>query len=232
MIQNLTQTGMDVRFYQASTMNLSTSTLILNKYLPPECSKNYHRCDILHFEHSGISYYILPSIRGFIALSHRVNDMYEEPQMTFVNIAEECNPVQAFLTGPEGSNRIVIACIELQTRPLGTIYYLQYYFSPDTDSEGQSRGVIRKSTSLQIKSEPLYDPETVSKVIYVRGQKRCEERRNLYFIDDAYVLQYPPDAFDPEYILSSAALRNCIDYQDIKHYGSDNLPIRVSITRQ
>ena len=116
--------------------------------------------------------------------------------------------------------------MELQTRPLGTIYYLQYYFSPGTDSEGQSRGVIRKSTSLQIKSEPIYDPETVSKVIYVRGQKRCEERRNLYFIDDAYVLQYPPDAFDPEYILSSDALRNCIGYQDIEHYGNDNLLIR------
>ncbi len=33
-------------------------------------------------------------------------------------------------------------------------------------------------------------------------------------LDDAYVLQY-----DPAYILSSAALQNCIGYQDIEHYG-------------
>ena len=102
MIQNLTQTGMDVRFYQASTMNLSTSTLIPNKYLPPECGENYHHCDILHFEHSGISYYILPSIRGFIALSHCTGGTHEEPQMTFVNITEECNPVQASPHRPRG----------------------------------------------------------------------------------------------------------------------------------
>ena len=83
-------------------MNLSTSTLIPNKYLPPECGENYHRCDILHFEHSGISYYILPSIRGFITLSYRIGDTHEEPQMAFVNITEECNPIQASPHRPRG----------------------------------------------------------------------------------------------------------------------------------
>ena len=84
--------------------------------------------------------------------------------------------------------------------------------------------MIKKNTSFQVRSEPIYDPNTVSKVIYVRGQKRCEERRNLYFI--RYVLQYSPDAFDPEYILSSTTLQNCVGYQDIEHYGNDSLLIR------
>ena len=214
---------MRVRIYQASTMNLSTSTLIPNQYLPPECGDNNHRCGILHFEHSGISYYVLPSIRGFITLSHYIGDT-QEPQKTFINVTEEfeCNPVRAFLTGPEGSYRIVIACMELRTHPRGVIYYLQYYFSPDTEG----RGVIKKNTYFQIRSETIYDPDTVSNVIYVRGQKRCEEKRNLYFIDDEYVLQYPPDAFDPEYVPSDAALQNCVGYQNIEYYGNDNLLIR------
>ena len=226
MVQNVSQTGIYVQFYQASTMSLSTSTVIPNQYLPPECGVNInHRCGILHFEHNGISYYILPSIRGFIKLFHRTGDAQQEPQKSFINITQECNPVRAFLTGPEGSYRIVIACMDLQTRPHGVIYYLQYYFSPDT-------GVLKKSTSFQIRPEPIYDPDTASKVIYVRGQERCAERRNLYFIDDAYVLQYPPDAFDPEYIPSNTALQDCIGYQDIEHYhGNDNLLIRCSNKR-
>ncbi len=85
--------------------------------------------------------------------------------------------------------------------------------------------MIKRNTSFQSRSEPIYNPDTVSKVIYVRGQTRYEERRNLYFIDDAYILQYSPDAFDPEYILSSTALQNCIGYQDIEHYGNDSLLI-------
>ena len=207
-------------------MSLSAPIPVPNQYLPPECGENNHRCGILHFEHSGISYYIIPSTRGFVKFSHRIDidDTQLEPQYSFINVTEECNPVRAFLTGPEGSYRIVIACMDLQTRPYGVIYYLQYYFSPDTKE--RSRGVIKKNTSFQVRSEPIYDPDTVSKVIYVRGQKRCEERRNLYFIDDAYVLQYSPDAFDPEYILSSTALQNCVGYQDIEHYGNDSLLIR------
>ena len=221
MVQNLTQIGMDLQIYQASTMTRSLSTQIPNQYLPPECGENNHRCGILHFEHNAISYYILPSIRGFVTLSHHIG-VTQEPQKSFTNITKECNPVRAFLTGPEGSYRIVIACMDLLTRPHGIIYYLQYYFSPNTEG----RGVIRKNTELQIRSEPIYNPDTVSKVIYVRRQKRCAEHNNLYFIDDAYVLQYPPDAFDPEYILSSTALLNCVGYQNIEHYGNDNLFIR------
>ena len=224
MVQNLTQTGMKLQIYQASTMSLSKSIPVPNQYLPPECGDNNHRCGVLHFEHSGISYYIIPSIRGFVKLSHRIGDTQQDPQISFINVTEECNPIQAFLTGPEGSYRIVIACMDLQTRPHGVIYYLQYYFSPDTN--GRSRSAIKKNTSFQIRSEPIYNPDTVSKVIYVHGQTRCEERRNLYFIDDTYVLQYSPDAFDPEYILSSTALQNCVGYQDIEHYGNDSLLIR------
>ena len=207
-------------------MNFSTSIPVPNQYLPPECGDNNHRCGILHFEHSEIYYYIIPSIRGFVKFSHHIGDAHQDPQYSFINVTEECNPVRAFLTGPEGSYRIVIACMDLQTRPHGIIYYLQYYFSPAPDTKGRTRGVIKKNTSFQVRSEPIYNPNTVSKVIYVSGQKRCEEKRNLYFIDDAYVLQYSPDAFDPEYILSSTPLQNCVGYQDIEHYGNDSLLIR------
>ena len=226
MVQNLTQTGMILRMYQTTTMSLSAPIPVPNQYLPPECGENNHRCGILHFEYSGISYYIIPSTRGFVKFSHRIDidDTQLEPQYSFINVTEECNPVRAFLTGPEGSYRIVIACMDLQTRPHGVIYYLQYYFSPDTKE--RSRGVIKKNTSFPVRSEPIYNRDTVSKVIYVSGQKRCEERRNLYFIDDAYILQYSPDAFDPEYILSSTPLQNCVGYQDIEHYGNDSLLIR------
>ena len=103
MVQNLTQTGMGVRFYQASTMHESFYVNFNTKQISsPECSENYHHCDIPHFEHSGILYYILPSIRGFITLSYRIGDTHEEPQMAFVNITEECNPIQASPHRPRG----------------------------------------------------------------------------------------------------------------------------------
>ena len=103
---------MDLQIYQASTTTQSTSIQIPNHYLPPECSENNRRCDILHFEHNETSYYILPSIRGFVTISHPIGNT-QEPRKSFTNVTEECNPVQAFLTGPEGSYRIVIVCMDL-----------------------------------------------------------------------------------------------------------------------
>ena len=201
----------------------SDSVNISNHYLPPECGDNNHRCDILHFESSEFSYYIIPSIRGFVVLSHGANNI-QDLQTSFINITEKCNPLQAFYAGPEGRNHIVVACMDLQTRPRGILYYLQYRFSPSNTG----RGSIIRNTELLTLSEAIYNPETVSKVVYVRGQQRCAEYDNLYFIDDAYVVHYPSDAFDPEFISSNHALQNCIGYESIEYYGSDDLLIRCS----
>ena len=46
------------------------STTIAGRHLPPECQVN-HLCGILHFGHpSGTSHYFIPSIHGFVVLSH------------------------------------------------------------------------------------------------------------------------------------------------------------------
>ena len=225
MVQNSTlRTGMHLQLYQTSTMTLSTLDVIPNHYLPPECGDQNQRCGILNFEYSGISYYIIPSIRGFVTLSLYINNT-QEPQKSFIDITEECNPIKAFYAGPEGRYHIVIACMDLQTRPRGIIYYLQYYFNV-------GRGSVIKNAELLTLSEPIYNPETVSEIIYVRGQQRCAEYDNLYFIDDAYVLHYPSDTFDPEFISSNDALQNCIGYQNIEYYGmNDYLLIRCSNNR-
>ena len=58
-------------------------------------------------------------------------------------------------------------------------------------------------------SEPIYTPGTMSEVIFERGQdlEGCAEYDNLYFIDDACIVHYPFNAFDPEFIISNNALR-------------------------
>ena len=47
----------------------------------------------------------------------------------------------------------------------------------------------------------------MSEVIFERGQEGCAEYDNLYFIDDACIVHYPFNAFDPEFIISNNALR-------------------------
>ena len=224
MVRN-SSTGIHILLTSAKLNNStpSDSVNISNHYLPPECGDNNHHCDILHFESSEFSYYIIPSIRGFVVLSHGTNNI-QDLQTSFINITEKCNPLQAFYAGPEGRNHIVIACMDLQTRPRGILYYLQYRFSPSNTG----RGSIIRNTKLLTLSEAIYNPETVSKVVYVRGQQRCAEYDNLYFIDDAYMVHYPSDAFDPEFISSNHALQNCVGYESIEYYGNDDLLIRCS----
>ena len=78
-------------------------------------------------------------------------------------------------------------------------------------------------------SEPIYTPGTMSAVIFVRGQERCAEYDNLYFIDDAYIVHYTFNAFDPEFIILNNALRNCPGpYKGIEYYGNDTIVIRCS----
>ena len=226
LIAHNSSTGIQILLTSATSKSNSTPNKLIglpNHYLPPECGDNNHRCGILQFEYSGISYYIIPSTGGFVVLSH--SDNYtghaDEVQISFINITEQCNPIKAFYAGPEGHHHIVIACMDLQTRPRGIIYYLQYYFNVE-------RGSVIKNAELLTRSEPIYNPETVSEIIYVRGQQRCAEYDNLYFIDDAYVLHYPSDAFDPEFILSNQAIQNCNGHQSIEYYGNDSLLIRCS----
>ena len=221
-------TGMQILLTLTSNSTQNKSMDLPNHYLPPECETN-HLCGILHFEHSGISYFIIPSIGGFVVLSHTANYIahVEEVQtsLNFVNVTETCNPIRAFYAGPEGHYHIVIACMDLQTRPHGTIYYLQYYFSP----ANVGRGSIFKNTNLLVQSETIYNPETVSEVVYVRKQLRCAEYDNLYFVDDDYILHYPSDAFDTEFIQSNHPLYNCSnDQPSIEYYGNDSLLIRCS----
>lgn len=230
MVHN-SSTGMQLLLTIISNINSTRnkSVDLPNHYLPPEC-ENDHHCGILHFEHSGISYYIIPSIGGFVVLSHIIANytgQIEEVQMSlnFMNITEKCNPIQAFYAGPEGRYHIVIVCMDLQTRPLGIIYYLQYYFSPGNIG----RGSILKNTNLLVQSETIYNPETVSEIIYVSKQQRCAEYDNLYFVDDDYILHYPSNAFDPEFIQSNHPLYNCSnDQPSIEYYGNDSLLIRCS----
>ena len=60
-------------------------------------------------------------------------------------------------------------------------------------------------------------------------QERCAEYDNLYFIDDAYIVHYPFNAFDPEFIISNSALRNCPGpCKGIEYYGNDTIVIRCS----
>ena len=210
------------RILLASTASNSTPSVSVNvssHYLPLECGDSNH-CNILHFENSGFSYYIIPSIRGFLTLSHRA-DHTDAIHTTFMNVAEECNPTQAFY---DGRNHIVIACVDLQTQPRGIIFYLQYHFSPNSTGRGS---IIRNNEPLT-QSEPIYTPDNISEVIFVRGQQRCAEYDNLYFIDDAYIVHYPFNAFDPEFIDSNNALQNCLGYDSIEYYGNDKLVIRCS----
>ena len=102
----------------ASNSTPSASVNTSSHYLPPECGDSNH-CNILHFETNGFSYYIIPSIHGFLTLSHRA-DHTDAVHTTFMNVAEEYNPTQAFY---DGHNHIVIACVDLQIRPRGIIFY-------------------------------------------------------------------------------------------------------------
>ena len=228
MVSN-SSTGMKILLTSAAnnSTSASASVNISNHYLPPEC-RDRNLCSTLNFESNRFSYYIIPSIRGFVILSHRTN--HTAIQTTFVNIAEECNPMKAFHDGTaEGHTayvyNIVVACTDLQTRPHGIIYYLPYRFFPNSTG----RGSIVRNYEQVTQSEPIYTPGTMSEVIFVRGQERCAEYDNLYFIDDAYIVHYPFNAFDPEFIISNNALRNCPGpYKGIEYYGNDTIVIRCS----
>ena len=229
MVSN-SSTGMKILLTSAAnnSTSASASVNISNHYLPPEC-RDRNLCSILDFESNGFSYYIIPSIRGFMILSLRTNHT-AMPETKFVNIAEECNPMKAFHDGTtEGHTayvyNIVVACTDLQTRPHGIIYYLPYHFFPNSTG----RGSIMRNNEQVIQSERIYTPGTMSEVLFVRGQERCAEYDNLYFIDDAYIIHYPFNAFDPEFIISNNALRNCPGpYKGIEYYGNDTIVIRCS----
>ena len=210
----------------SATNNFSprASVNISDHYLPPECGKS-NRCNILHFESGEFSYYIIPSIRGFATLSHKADDT--DIQTKFISIGEECNPTQTFYDGPAERHNynIVITCVDLQTQPHGIIYYLQYRFFPNSTGRGS---IMRRNYEQLTQPEQIYTPDDMSEVIFVRGQQRCAEYDNLYFIDDAYIVHYPFNAFDPEFIISNNAIQNCPGYKGIEYYGNDALVIRCS----
>ena len=218
----------------ASTDNISESPIIndtiMNRYLPPECSTNHRVCGILHFEHSSgtSSHFIIPLIGGFVMLSHGVDyvsNRTETFRKQFVNVTENCNPTRAFLAAHD---RIIIACLDLQSRPRGTLYYLHYYFHPDSVGIG---GSIVRSSDLRPVSETIYDPGSVSEILYVRGQTKCADVDNLYVIDEGYVLAFPTsNEVNPEFrdVDIANQLQQCIDYQyrNFEYYGNEDLIIR------
>ena len=156
-----------------------------------------------------------------MALYHSANNAdissTEELEKLFVPVTEtlRCNPIKTFSAGD--NNILYIACMDLQTQPKGSLYYLSYDFF-------QSR------LSVITNSETIYDPETVSEVIFIRGSEQtCSESNNLYFIDDKYALRFPVSSFDPHFISSTNELQNCTEYpENLEYYGNDSLIIRCS----
>ena len=229
MAQNAS-TGIQIILTSTKTTNSSPINItIADHYLPPECGVN-HLCGILQFGQNKhktggkISHYIVPLIGGFMMLS--VDRTNEEllPQRSVVNVTENCNPTRAFLAR---NNHITVACMNLQTRPRGILHYLSYEFIPNSVGSGS----IVRDTDFQNIFEPIYSPETISEIIHVRGQARCPQNDNLYFIDDAFVLQFPTsDRFDPDFV-SSGPLQNCVGYQSFEYYGNDSLIIRCANNR-
>lgn len=206
------------------------NTTVAGHYLPPECRVN-HLCDILHFGHpSGTSHYIIPSIGGFVVLSHWAdyNNRTEElPWKSFIGVTQNCNPTKAFLA--RRNQILIVACMNLRSRPKGILHHMYYNLFPNSTGNGW---IVERNTDLQTKSETIYNPATVSEIIHVHGQVRCQQRDSLYFIDDAYVLRFPTsDTSDPEFSVSDHPLENCIGYQSFEHYGNDSLVIRCSNNR-
>ena len=216
---------------QADVDSSPITLTIADRYLPPECQVN-RLCNILHFGHpDGTSHYIIPSIRGFVVLYHMAiyndNRTEEFPWNSFIGVTENCNPTNAFLAR---NNRIlIVACMDLQSQSEGILYYVYHDILPNLTGSGW---MIRRNTHLPTKSEKIYNPATVSEIIHVRGQRKCHESDNLYFIDDEYALQFPTSSTsDPEFSVSGS-LEDCIGYQSLEHYhGSDNLIIRCSNNR-
>ena len=222
----------------ASTKDVTNSqpisTTIAGRHLPPECQVN-HLCGILHFGHpSGTSHYFIPSIHGFVVLSYwaeyRDNRTQSEefPWYSFIGVAESCNPTRAFLS--RNNNIIIVACMNLQSRPHGSLYYIHYNLVPNSNGSGW---IVTRNTALQTRLKTIYNPLTVSEIIRIRGQLRCQERAgdNLYFIDDGFVLQFPTSGTnDPEFRVSDLdhPLKDCVGYQSFEYYGNDELIIRCS----
>ena len=219
----------------ASTKDATSSqpinTTIAGHYLPPECQAN-HLCGIFHLGHpSGTSHYIIPSIRGFVVLSHwaeyKDNHTEELPGYSFIGVTENCNPIRAFLA--RDNQILIIACMNLQSRPDGILYYIHYNLVLNSTGSGW---IIRSDTALQTKSEPIINPATVSEIVHVRKQSNCDKSGNLYFIDDEFVLQFPTSGTtDPGFSVSDYSLEDCIGYQSLEHYGNDSLIIRCSSNR-
>lgn len=202
--------------------------MIAGHYLPPECRVNNHLCSVLHFGHpNGTSHYIVPSIRGFVVLSLWDNRTDELPWKSFINVTENCNPTKAFLTR---QNRIlIIACMDLQSRPEGILYYINYDLFPNSTGSGWT---VVRNAALPTRSEKIYNPATVSEIIHVHGQARCPRRDNLYYTDDSYVVRFPTShTSDPEFEESFHQLQNCMGYQSFEYHGNDNLVIRCSNNR-
>ena len=208
-------------------MNNTTVTLskrnLPNRYLPTECGANNYRCNILHLQRSKTSYYIIPSIRGFLILSHDANYTDQEEfrdHVSFIPVAQECNPTKAFYTG----NYIVVACMYLPTGSDGEIFYFRYDFSTQSDTV---RDTILMNTGVQ--SEPIYNTETVSEVTLIAGQNRCQSTSNLYFIDDGYVVHSPSRLFSGDFTFSTEELQDCVGY--LENYGDDVIIIRCTNNR-
>ena len=216
---------------QADVDSSPITLTIADRYLPPECRVN-RLCNILHFDHpDGTSHYFIPSIHGFVVLYHWAvyndNRTEEFPWNLFIGVTENCNPTKAFLAR---NNRImVVACMNLQSRPRGMLYYMYYDILPNHTGSGW---MIKRNMHLPTKSETIYNPATVSEITHVRGQRKCPESDNLYLIDAGYALQFPTSSTsDPEFSVSGP-LEDCIGCQSLEHYhGNDTLIIRCSNNR-
>ena len=233
MVSN-SSTGLHVILVATEDANDSPPLInltIAGRYLPPECQVNSHLCGILHFGHpDGTSHYIIPSIRGFVVLSLWAdynNRTDELPWKSFIEVTKNCNPTKAYVAG---HNRIIIACMDLQSRPNGILYFMNYDLLPNSTGSGWT---VRRNTVLPTRSEEIYSPATVSEIIHVRGQTRCLKKDNLYFIDAAFVVHFPTSGTsDPEFGYSNDPLQNCIGYQSFEYdRGNDSLVIRCSNNR-
>lgn len=213
-----TSTAMD----QAASKRIEKNGL----YLPPECGARFFRCNILQFQHGDFIYYIIPSVRKLIVLSHSKSNLsHASPEETLIEVAENCNPTKSFYAGEDGRHRIFVACMNLPADGAeGTLSYLEYYFSPN----GSQRGSILRNTRALTRTEPIYRSDTVSEVVFVRNQEKCSYLNNLYFIDDSYVLRYPAEygVLDPQFVESGSPLKNCDEIEVIENYDNDNLIIR------
>ena len=103
----------------------------------------------------------------------------------------------------------------------GSMYILEYRFR--VDENGTGFFVERKSSN----AETIYNSDTVSEVVYARGQGQCSYQDNVYFIDDGYVIQFPVDrnTIGGQFEVSFDYFRGCSTFEQIEHFGGSDIVV-------